>query len=266
MKLNPNNFREGVDRLNAKLKLSAKSRRFIEDLRVYLFSSGKHADEIDGIVEELEVHLMEAEDNGKPIEKVVGHSPKEYMEQLSDEMPVDFKSWFKYIVIIIFGAFSFTIANDLMEGRLSYSLLELIGHFVIAGFLIIGLFAAFKFIAANQLSKWKEIGVLYALGFVPIALFVGLIFLNRAVETPVIHFGTMGTVLTAIVTVIFLATVSWWAKTWVLPVILTLLLLPEYLLGLMAMTQETVLVLSTFVSFGGIGIYLFIVSKMDKAS
>ncbi|QKY70517.1 hypothetical protein [Lentibacillus sp. CBA3610] len=252
--------------MNAKSKLSAKSRRFIEDLRVYLFSSGKYADEIDEIVEELEVHLLEAETNGKSIGKVVGRSPQEYMEQLSDEMPVDYKSWIKYIVIIILGAFSFTIANDLMEGTLSYSLLELIGHVVIGGIFIAGTFTAFKYIAANQLSKRKEIGVLSALAFVPLALFFGLIYLNRAVETPVIHFDTMGTVLTAVITGVFLFGVSWWAKTWVVPIILALLILPEPLLGMTAMDQKTMLVLSAFISFGGVGIYLLIVSKMDKAS
>ncbi|GAA0596711.1 DUF1129 domain-containing protein [Virgibacillus siamensis] len=252
--------------MNKKVQLSYKSRKFLEDLRVYLFSSGKGSDEIEEIVEELEVHLIEAEKNGKSTEKIVGHTPKEYMEQLSDEMSVDYRSWFKYVLIIIFGAFSFTLANDLMEGTLSYSLLELIGHVIIAGCLIVGLFAAFKYIAGNQLSKWKEIAVLFALGFVPITLFVGLIFLNQSIETPVIHFGTTGTILTAVVTAIFLIAVSWWAKTWVLPIILTLLLLPEYLFGLTEMGEEMVLVLGTIFTFGGIGVYLFIVSKMDKAS
>lgn len=249
----------------AETELSAKSRKFLEDLRVYLFSSGKHSDEIDEIVEELEVHLMEAEQKGKPVEKIVGHSPKAYMEQLSDEMPADFKSWFKYIVIIIFGSFSFTLANDLMEGPLSYSLLELAGHVVIGGIFIVGTLTAFKYISGNQLSKWKEIGVLSVLTLVPIGFFVGLIYFNRAVETPVIHFGVAGTILTAMAIVVFIVGISWWAKTWVLPIILTLLVLPEYLLGLTALDQQTVLVLSTLISFGGIGIYLFIVNRAERA-
>ncbi|GGB38181.1 hypothetical protein F3157_13990 [Virgibacillus dakarensis] len=252
--------------MNKKPQLSSKSRKFLEDLRVYLFSSGKDSDEIAEIVEELEVHLMEAEKNGKSTEKIVGHSPKEYMEQLSDEMPVDYKSWIMYAVIIIFGAFSFTLAKDLLEGTLSYSLLELIGHVIIAGLLIVGLYTAFKYIAGNQLSRWKEIAVLSVLGFVPIALFVGLIHLDRSVETPIIHFDTTGTILTAVVTAIFLIAVSWWAKTWVLPIFLLLLLLPDYLFSQTSMDKELALVLSTVVSFGGIGIYLFIVGKMNKTS
>src|SRR5699024_9109279 len=113
MKQQPINFRKRSDGMNEKAQLSYKSRKFLEDLRVYLFSSGKDSNEIEQIVEELEIHLIEAEKNGKSIEKIVGHTPKEYMEQLSNEMPVDYKSWFKYVLIIISGAFSFTLANDL---------------------------------------------------------------------------------------------------------------------------------------------------------
>lgn len=46
---------------SAAVNLSSKSKSFLEDLRVYLFSSGKNSDGIESIVEELEVHLMEAE-------------------------------------------------------------------------------------------------------------------------------------------------------------------------------------------------------------
>jgi len=251
---------------HANIKLSEKSRKFLEDLRVYLFSSGKKESEIDDIVEELEVHLIEAEEKGKPVEKIIGRSPKEYMEQLSDEIPADYKTWFQYIVIILFGGFSFTIGYDLMEGTLSYSLLELIGHVVIGVIFIAGVLAAFKYIAGNQLSKWKELTVLFALVLTPTGMYVGLIYLNRAVETPVIHFGITGTIITAIVTAVFIVAVSWWAKAWVLPIILTLLILPESLLGMTPMNQELVLALSTVISFGGIGVYLLIVSKMDKAT
>ena len=37
-------------------KLSAKSTRFVEDLRVYLFSSGKKDVEIEDIIHELKDH------------------------------------------------------------------------------------------------------------------------------------------------------------------------------------------------------------------
>lgn len=68
------------------INLSQESNRFIEDLRVYLYSSGKKESEIHEIIEELEVHLFEAEANGKSIKQVVGNSPKLYMQSISKEM------------------------------------------------------------------------------------------------------------------------------------------------------------------------------------
>lgn len=252
--------------VNNDMQLSNKSKEFLENLRVYLFSSGKNTNEIEEIVEELEVHLLEAEEKGKPVEKIIGQSPKEYMEQLSDEMSVDYKAWFKYIPFMIVGAFSFTIADDLLAGSLSYSLLEIIGHVMIGFIFIFGVFGVFKYISSNKISKWKQAIILYLTGSLPIGLFVGLIYLNRVIETPVIHFGQTGTAIIAIVTLIVLVWASWWAKTWVLPIILTLMTLPKYLLGLTALQEETILIVSTFVSFGGIAVYLVIVNKMEKAT
>src|SRR5690625_6067575 len=79
--------------LTNELKLSNKSKEFLDNLRIYLFSSGKKSDEIDDIVEELEIHLHEAERNGKPIEKVIGKTPEAYMEMISDEMMIDYRTW-----------------------------------------------------------------------------------------------------------------------------------------------------------------------------
>lgn len=118
------------------LQLSKKSQEFIENLNLYLFSSGKNPDEIEDIVSELEVHLFEAEKKGKPIEKIIGKSPKEYMKMVSDEMVIDYRTWFKYICFIVFGSFSFSIFIDLWEGNLSYSILEIIGHIVIGAIFI----------------------------------------------------------------------------------------------------------------------------------
>ncbi|MDQ7862949.1 hypothetical protein RCO48_23725 [Peribacillus frigoritolerans] len=76
----------------------------------------KKTDEIEGIIEELEVHLFEAERNDKSVEHIIGRSPKEYMKLLSDEMPVDFRGWLKYILMILFGALSYLIIDKVLNG------------------------------------------------------------------------------------------------------------------------------------------------------
>ncbi|WP_416148003.1 HAAS domain-containing protein [Salipaludibacillus sp. HK11] len=244
--------------------LSERSKTFLGDLRVYLFSSGKKSEDIDDIVEQLEVHLLEAERNGKPIDKIIGDSPKDYMNQLSSEMTVDVKGWAKYIPFIILGGFSFKIIGDLVNGNLSYSLLELFGFLAIALIFIVTTFASFKFISGRGLSNSQQIMVLFPVVTLHMGLFIGLIYLNRSLETPVIHFGTTGTIIIASLAVILVLLISWWAKTAVLPILLILLFLPEYLLGFSTMQEMTQMTVGLFISYASIAIYIYISFKNTK--
>jgi hypothetical protein len=245
-------------------ELSSKSKRFLEDLRVYLFSSGKKSEEIDEIIEELESHLVEAEQDGKPIEKIIGKSPKEYMEIVADEMAIDFGTWFKYIIIIIFGAFSFTIFKDVLAGTLSYSLLEIVGHLAITLIYTLLIFSVFKYISSNNVSNSIQLIILSLIGVVPLGLFIGMHFLNDSIDTPVIQFGQTGSLVIAAITLFIVIAISIWAKTGILIAIVVFLTLPEYLLSKTTLNLETQLILNSVISFGGIGIYLFLSSIFTK--
>lgn len=246
------------------LKLSEKSRAFIENLRLYLFSSGKHSDEITEIVEELEIHLYEAEQNGKSIDKIIGKSPKEYMEMVSSEMVSDYRTWIQYICLIIFGSFSFTIIPDLLRGSLSYSILEIVGHIVIGCIFIASLLMGLKYISTTEQGTKKQGWVLLAIVILPIALFVGLIYLNRAVASPMIHFGQTGSLIVGVITALLIIGISLWARTWLLIVIIACLTLPEYLLSLTSLKYETQLLLSSGITFGGIAIYIWLSYKLGR--
>lgn len=244
--------------------LSIKSKIFLKDLRVYLFSSGKNPDEVDEIIEELEDHLIEAEKKGKPIEKIIGNSPKEYIEQLSGEMPFDFKTTLKYIALIILGAFSFIIIGDVLKGKLSYSLLEIIGNLCIIIFFILAVFGVFRYVSKNEISKGKERTLFIIIGLLPMVLIIGLIYLNRVIETPIIHFGYISTVIIGIVAILFMIGISIWAKSWVVIVILLFINLPDYLLAKTTLAVETQLILSMLIMFGGIGSYILITYLKNK--
>ena len=125
-----------------------------------MFSSGKNDQEIKEITEELEVHLYEAELNGKSIDRIIGVSPKEYMMSISTEMKTDYKAWAKYIPLIIIGAMSFSVLGDLLQGTLRYSLLKIIGTLIILFPFFVGVFIAFRYTARNQVSKIKEFLIL----------------------------------------------------------------------------------------------------------
>ena len=246
------------------MKLSRSSQTFLENLRLYLISSGKEEKDIQSIVEELEDHLMEAEARGKTVNHIVGESPKEYMKKLSNEMNTNTKSLFKVMVIIIVGALSFSILTNAVKGELSYSLLEMIGTVAVSLVLILSIGSLFKSMAAANLSKRKEYGLYYLMGMLPIVLFVGLIYLNRLIETPIFEFGRYGTITAVILTLGFLIGVSFWSKTWVVLIMLALLVLPDYLLTFFDVQPITEIILSSIITFGGIAIYLFVTHRMTK--
>jgi len=251
--------------LKNELQLSKKSQDFLENLRLYLFSSGKNPEETDDIVRELEIHLSEAEKNGKSIEKIIGKSPKDYMKMVSNEMIIDYRTWFKYICIIVLGSFSFTFFPDLLEGNLSYSVLEILGHILIGTIFIVFVITGFKYISTVSQSIRKQRMVLVGIAILPIALFVGLIYLNKAIDTPVIHFGNTASLIIGLIISLFVIGVSIWAKTWTLIIIIALLTLPDYLLNLTSLQYETKLIVSTIITFGGIALYLWILSKLEKS-
>ncbi|USK79770.1 DUF1129 family protein [Peribacillus frigoritolerans] len=250
--------------MNIKQDLSKKSQSFLENLRLYLFSNGKEEEEINAIVEELEDHLIEAEARGKTVDHIVGESPKQYMKQLSNEMTTNTRNIFKYMLMIIFGALSFLVLTDAVKGQLSYSLFEIIGSVIVSLIFIIAIGSVFKYVAANSLSRTKEYALYYLIGLLPIVLFVGLFYLNRLIETPTFHFGSIGTIITVILTLSFLIGVSLWTKTWVVLIILALLVLPDFLFNYIEVNPDTQLILSTIVTFGGIAIYLYVNHKMSN--
>lgn len=250
--------------MKRELQLSTKSQNFIENLRVYLFSSGKQWGEIEGIVNELEIHLSEAEKSGKSIEKIIGKSPKEYMEMISDEMTIDYRTWFKYICLIIFGSFSFKIFSDLMAGNLSYSLLEMGGYIIITAIFITAVFKGFKYISTINQSNVKRGVLIFGIGLLPLVLFLGLTFLDKVIWTPTVHFDNIGSLIIGGITLLFVIGISVWAKTWILIIITAFLTLPDYFLNLTPLQHETQLILSMIISFGGIAIYLWILSKLEK--
>lgn len=239
-------------------KLSNKSKAFLEDLRVYLFSSGKNEEEIDEIVDELEAHLTEAEENGKSIEKIIGDSPKAYMESVSKEMAVDYKTWIKYIFIFLFGTFTFLIAGDLLTGNVTISVLNIIGSMVIIFIFIVGVFGLFKFISGRNLSNKIQFSLIGLLVMVQMGLFFGLIILDRTVETPTIEFGFWGSIILGGFVLIFIIGISIWAKTFILIVFITFTTLPGYFLNMTNLQIETQLILEMVIMYAGVGSYLFI--------
>ncbi|MGI8384080.1 DUF1129 family protein [Robertmurraya sp. P23] len=248
----------------AQYQLSDKSMKFIEDLTLYLFSSGKNNEEINEITDELKDHLYQAEQNGKSIEQIVGASPKEYMKGISSEMKTDYKAWAKYVPLIILGSMSYSIFGDLLKGTLNYSLLKIIGSIVYSLLFLGGVFFAFRYTARNQLSRKMEFVILLLPIMISMLFFGATIIADAIYQTPVIHFGVLGSLFIGLLFLCFVIYFSFWAKTAILPVTLLALHLPTFILSITLSSKELQLIIGMIVSYLIIGLYLLYLLKKEK--
>ncbi|WP_455661313.1 HAAS domain-containing protein [Pradoshia sp.] len=245
-------------------KLSPKSTKFIEDLRLYLFSSGKKDTEINDIIHELEDHLYEAESKGKSIEQIIGSSPKDYMHSISKEMRTDYKEWAKYIPLVIVGSMSYIVFRDLLSGTLSYGILTIIGCLIYSLLFFAGFMAALRYTTSRQVSRMKE-ALILSLPFILSTLFIGgILLMDLLYPSPLIHFGTIGSVIVGILFLGFIIFFSIWAKTAILPMTLLALYLPEFALSLTSLDEIVRTVISMVITYMIIGIYLLLELKREK--
>ncbi|USK57898.1 hypothetical protein LIS82_27230 (plasmid) [Cytobacillus solani] len=245
--------------------LSDHSKKFMDDLRLYLFSSGKNDQEINEIAEELEIHLIEAEKHGKSIEQIVGTSPKEYMKNISNEMKTDYRVWVKYVPLIVIGTISFSILGDLLEGPLSYSLLQIIGTVLFSILFIGGVFITFRYVASNRVSRLKEFLIMLLPVMISLIFFWGLIAVNSIYKTPTINFNWLVSIIIGLIVLSFVVLFSIWSKTAVMLVVLIALHLPPFVLSFTSFGEEVQLIFGMVLTYLLIGIYLFLeIKKLNR--
>jgi hypothetical protein len=245
------------------MKISKGSLEFLENLRLYLFSSGKNENEIEEVIAELEDHLYEAEKNGKNVEDIIGKTPKEYMEQLANEMSMDSKGLLKYIPIIVVGAFSYILMGDAIRGQLEYSLIDMIGYPFIILFTLLFTSVLFKYVASNKISKIKEWLIFGIVGSAPVGLFIVLIFLNRYYDTTTIQFGDIGIFTAIVFSILVFVGISIWSKTWISIILPIILFLPEFIINKTSIQESTQLVLTSIIVPVCFGIYLLTVARSE---
>ncbi|WP_163529505.1 DUF1129 family protein [Halobacillus ihumii] len=246
------------------MTLSNQSREFLENLRLYLVSSGKNEEDIEDIVNELGDHLSEAEKQGKSVQDIVGQSPKEYMEQLGGEMRIDSKSIVKYGIFLLVGALSYILLGDVINGGVELSVMQAVGYPIIFCLFVGLIVGVFRNLASSQPGKIKQWTLLGILGIVPLLLLLCLIMLNEAYKTPTIQFSDAANILTAVIAVAVFIGMSLWSKTWILIIVPLFTFGPDLLLGETNLQESTQLVLSSLLMFAGIGSYVFYVYKKEN--
>lgn len=246
------------------MNVSNESREFLNNLRLYLVSSGKKVQEIKDIIEQLEDHLYEAERNGKSVEDIIGRTPKEYMEQIANEMSLDVKGLFQYVPVIILGVFAYVLLGDAIRKELEYSLMDLIGYPTIILLSLLLTTSALKHTASNQITKIKERFMFMGVSLIPFVLFIALIYLNRYYESPSINLGVVGSYVAIMVSILIFIGISMWSKTWMSNIVPFVIFLPQFIVNQTNFQESTKFVLSSILITVSLAIYTFTVMRLQK--
>ncbi|MCT1902422.1 HAAS domain-containing protein [Oceanobacillus sojae] len=252
-------------------KLSSESNRFIEKLRLYLFSQGIEQSDIEGVADNLAQQLYEMEQNNEPIEQITNKSPQEYLDELKEEVDRKKKntsvSWL--IPYILIGAIIFMVFGDVLRGVLygeivAYSLFRILSTVVIGLLFIIGSAFAVRYTSKNQLSESKKYGILAIPAVIGMLLFVAAYFMDGYVETSLVTIQFLGNmILLGIVTAAAIL-MSVWAKTWILPVILIAWNFPPLILGNTPLGVNMQAFLSIILTFLIVGVYIYLEFQKEQ--
>ena len=165
--------------------LSKEAEKFLTEFRLEMMAHGKKDEAIDDMEAELEDHLIQAEKDGKSLEDVTGGSAKQYIKNISGEMP-RINNIQKYIALFIVYLAGILTVPNLISGDFDWSLSNLLYYL---GIIVLGpvlIYFGFKYILVNYASfKSEKIEVkgtvlIFVFSFLYMGLLVGSIFLVRS--------------------------------------------------------------------------------------
>ncbi|EOO70286.1 hypothetical protein IIC_04728 [Bacillus cereus VD021] len=196
--------------------LSTKSEQFLVELRMYLLQRGKKDEDINGIVEKLEVHLIEAENKGENIDNIIGKSRKQHMKSIGKELPVDKEGLFVLIpaailVIVAYTCFAPAIRGqfEISQNILLFGLLPL--------FLTLSVFAItlFKGIPKVYPSTKMSLFLMMLANFIAIGGWLGFYFwLNKQIDTDYFVATTMQNYIIAALCILIFILFALYTKSW----------------------------------------------------
>lgn len=146
--------------------LSKQANQFILELKMYLMSKGKNEQEIEGVIDELTDHLIQAEAAGKSIKDITGNSPREYMKSIGKEMGFDIKQFLILTPMTALLIIAYTCFQPAIQGEITLSKMGVLGA-AIGGILSLILFGFLlvRVLPKMFYSKWFYVivGIAYVL-------------------------------------------------------------------------------------------------------
>lgn len=249
------------------MTLSKESQAFLDNLRIYLFAGSRKELEVMEIMEELEDHLYEAEQNGKSVEHIIGKSPKAYMKEIEAEVEKDSRFWLIFVPLIMLNGFAYLIMNKAVADDRSYSLLALIGSPAVFVITILILFSLYRFIAANKVSKKVTLFLYLLMGIAPTAMFIGILVTDLFIETPELTISPfMNTVVMMAASLIFISAALYW-KAWISVLVPAVLYLPQIIFRYTNINKESefIILMSIYIVLSlSLIIWFFIQNKREN--
>lgn len=232
---------EPIIQIGGMTVLSAKSEQFIDNLRLYLMTSGKKEEEVKEITAELGDHLAEAEKRGKDIHEITGGSPESYMKSIKEEMETDVRGIIKSAPMFLFTVLAYFVMGPAIREEFSINLIQLVGFPVIVG---IGT-AIYLFLLQNAGKKqysdrkvfiWAMVSYTIVTG-----LFIVVLLAGKYAAPPFYEASPFVNNVIIVLCVIAFITISVWSKTWFSIIIPLVLFGPSFVMERMNLEEETML-------------------------
>ena len=248
--------------------LTTKSMNFIDNLRMYLLTSGKNENEVKEVTEELRDHLIESEKRGKSIDEIIEGTPEAYMDSIKLEMKTDYISLVKNIPIYFLGTIAYFIMGPSIRGEFELNIVQLIGFPIISVISLLIYVVFFQKAGKNQYSSKK----LFFIGMIAsssvTALFILLLLGSNFLIEPFYKASPIVTLVIIVICVAVFIMIAIIGNTLSAIWIPALLFVPDYFYRFSNLTDEKILIIS-FASFVLIFIFLmlnlYISDRLSKA-
>lgn len=254
--------------------LSKEAEKFLTEFRLEMMAHGKKDEAIDDMEAELEDHLIQAEKDGKSLEDVTGRSAKEYIKNISGEMP-RINNIQKYIALFIVYLAGILTVPNLISGDFDWTLSNLLYYL---GIIVLGpvlIYYGFKYILVNYASfKSEKIEVkgtvlIFVFSFLYMGLLVGSIFLVRSY--PIVTFFEPGRDINITIGFILLAILvigSLLMKQWFYAILALVLAVPEMIAQVFASggpNSESYIIISSVGLLAAVIILFIGIRVMNRA-
>ena len=224
--------------------LSTKSVNFIDNLRLYLITSGKNEAEVKEVTEELRDHLIESEKRGKSIDEIIDATPEAYMDSIKGEMKTDYASLVRKIPMFFLGVLAYFSMGPAIRGVVELNIIQVISFPIVTAIALLIYVVFLQKAGKNQYSLKKLFVFGMIASFSVTGLFILLMLGSILIVEPFYQASsTVNWVIVAICTSIFIGGAIW-SKTWFTIWIPGLLFIPDFLSRFSKLADETILIIS----------------------